>query len=70
MAGTGGPEPGTTFDVPGRGAVTRNQEGCIPDEFLSKSCPRLSNERLTLSMANTGQPASGGSQVSLSTPSL
>lgn len=37
--------------------------GDIPDEFTAK----LSNEPLTLSMANTGQPNSGGSQFFINT---
>mmetsp|Transcript_15969 Transcript_15969/g.26762 ORF Transcript_15969/g.26762 Transcript_15969/m.26762 type:complete len:194 (-) Transcript_15969:124-705(-) len=49
-AGTGGPEPGSTYEVPGVGTKTRNSEGCIEDEFLIKGCPRLSNEPFTLSM--------------------
>jgi cyclophilin family peptidyl-prolyl cis-trans isomerase len=34
--------------------------GTIPDEFREEA--KFSNERGTLSMANTGQPNSGGSQ--------
>mmetsp|Transcript_1051 Transcript_1051/g.1841 ORF Transcript_1051/g.1841 Transcript_1051/m.1841 type:complete len:192 (-) Transcript_1051:124-699(-) len=66
-AGTGGPEPGSTYEVPGVGTKTRNSEGCIEDEFLIKGCPRLSNEPFTLSMANTGQRNSGGSQFFINT---
>lgn len=36
-------------------------DGCIQDEFLHE----MSNSRGTLSMANTGQPNSGGSQFFL-----
>ena len=32
-AGTGGPQAGTTYEVPGKGTISRNGEGCIPDEF-------------------------------------
>ncbi len=35
-AGTGGPQPGTSYDVPGIGTKTRNREGCIEDEFRIK----------------------------------
>jgi cyclophilin family peptidyl-prolyl cis-trans isomerase len=66
-AGTGGPEAGSTYDVPGKGVQTRNREGCIADEFRDAGCPRLSNEPFTLSMANTGQPNSGGSQFFINT---
>ena len=66
-AGTGGPNPGTTYEVPGVGTKTRNREGCIEDEFKNPGCPRLSNEPMTLSMANTGQPNSGGSQFFINT---
>merc|ERR1712061_848874 len=38
--------------------IKRNRGGCIPDELTQK----LSNEPGTFSMANTGQPNSGGSQ--------
>ena len=51
-AGTGGPDGGSTFDVPGIGSQTRNSEGGIPDEFKKKGCPRLSNEPFTLSMVS------------------
>ena len=61
-AGTGGPAPGSKYNVPGKGEITRNGEGSIPDEFRTPGCPKLSNEPFTLSMANTGQPDSGGSQ--------
>jgi cyclophilin family peptidyl-prolyl cis-trans isomerase len=37
---------------------TRNEDGGIPDELTQE----ISNEEGTLSMANTGQPESGGSQ--------
>lgn len=60
-AGTGGPPPKSQFTVlDGSGKViTRDsREGCIPDEFTAK----ITNAPGTLSMANTGQPNSGGSQ--------
>jgi len=59
-AGTGGPPPGSTFKNLKTGeTITRDKrEGCIPDENIDKT----SNEPGTLSMANTGQPNSGGSQ--------
>jgi cyclophilin family peptidyl-prolyl cis-trans isomerase len=66
-AGTGGPAPGSTYEVPGRGTITRNGEGSIPDEFREPNCPKLSNEIGTFSMANTGQPNSGGSQFFINT---
>jgi cyclophilin family peptidyl-prolyl cis-trans isomerase len=43
--------------------VRRDEGGNIPDEFTLE----LSNEPGTLSMANTGQPNSGGSQFFLNT---
>lgn len=53
--------------VPGKGTIKRNAEGSIPDEFREPGCPKLSNEPYTLSMANTGQPNSGGSQFFINT---
>ena len=64
-AGTGGPDPNTKYNVPGKGEISRNAEGCIPDEFRQPGCPKYSNEPGTLSMANTGAPNSGGSQFFL-----
>jgi len=61
-AGTGGPEPGSTFKGCDGKAYKRTNDGGIPDEFGSSSHARLSNEVGSLSMANTGQPQSGGSQ--------
>mmetsp|Transcript_81839 Transcript_81839/g.128898 ORF Transcript_81839/g.128898 Transcript_81839/m.128898 type:complete len:210 (-) Transcript_81839:99-728(-) len=60
-AGTGGPDPDTSFEVlDGSGeSITRDEEGNIPDEFTK----RISNKAGTISMANTGQPNSGGSQI-------
>lgn len=66
-AGTGGPTPRSTYEVPGKGTITRTADGSIPDEFRDPKCPRLSNEPGTLSMANTGSPNSGGSQFFINT---
>uniref|UniRef100_A0A7S0NEY0 Peptidyl-prolyl cis-trans isomerase n=1 Tax=Hanusia phi TaxID=3032 RepID=A0A7S0NEY0_9CRYP len=60
--GTGGPNPNSSYEVPGKGVMKRNQEGSIPDEHTAK----LSNEPFTLSMANAG-PNSGGSQFFINT---
>lgn len=58
-AGTGGPEPRSTFtSADGGRTFQRNAEGGIPDELTA----RLSNTKGTLSMANTGAPETGGSQ--------
>jgi cyclophilin family peptidyl-prolyl cis-trans isomerase len=65
-AGTGGPEPGSTYVVGGQ-TITRNREGSIPDEFRQPNCPKISNEPFTFSMANTGAPNSGGSQFFINT---
>ena len=62
-AGTGGPPPNTSFQGTDGKTYQRNAGGCIPDEFTEK----LSNEPFTLSMANTGQPNSGGSQFFINT---
>ena len=62
-AGTGGPDPGTSYQLEDGRAVKRDAGGNIPDEFTQ----RLSNEPGTLSMANTGQPNSGGSQFFINT---
>eukprot|EP00466_Bigelowiella_natans_P018436 jgi/Bigna1/56640/estExt_Genewise1Plus.C_1090038 len=59
--GTGGPEPGTSFMV-GEETIVR-QDGNIPDEFEAE----ITNEPMTLSMANTGRPNSGGSQFFINT---
>ena len=58
LAGTGGPNPGSTFQGCNGIMHTRNEEGGIPDELTQ----RMTNAPGTLSMANTGQPESGGSQ--------
>mmetsp|Transcript_45376 Transcript_45376/g.98459 ORF Transcript_45376/g.98459 Transcript_45376/m.98459 type:complete len:190 (+) Transcript_45376:65-634(+) len=58
-AGTGGPEPGSSFTNLATGAtIKRNSGGNIPDELTQ----RISNEPGTLSMANTGDKDTGGSQ--------
>eukprot|EP01051_Picozoa_sp_SAG22_P009695 SAG22_NODE_825_length_6973_cov_2.846523_7_plen_394_part_00 len=64
-AGTGGPEGGSEFTVlDGDGvSIQRNAGGNIPDELQGE----ISNEPFTLSMANTGQPNSGGSQFFINT---
>merc|ERR1712100_752574 len=64
-AGTGGPIPNSKFNNLSTGEViTRDaREGCIPDELTQK----ISNDVGTLSMANTGQPNSGGSQFFINT---
>ena len=62
-AGTGGPAPNTAFALPDGSTVTRDGGGNIPDELVAE----ISNEPGTISMANTGQPNSGGSQFFLNT---
>ena len=62
VAGTGGPPPGSTYTTPDGTSITRNG-GNIPDELVAE----ISNEPMTLSMANTGQPNSGGSQIFINT---
>ena len=57
-AGTGGPPPGSKYKNLATGAEITRQGGNIPDELTQK----ISNEPGTLSMANTGQPNTGGSQ--------
>mmetsp|Transcript_15719 Transcript_15719/g.44117 ORF Transcript_15719/g.44117 Transcript_15719/m.44117 type:complete len:136 (+) Transcript_15719:533-940(+) len=57
-AGTGGPPDGTFKNLKTGATETRSNGGNIKDEFAAK----ISNEPGTLSMANTGQPNSGGSQ--------
>ena len=66
QAGTGGPAPGSTYTCNGQ-TIKRNAGGSIPDEFRQAGCPKISNEPFTLSMANTGQPDSGGSQFFINT---
>eukprot|EP00968_Pinguiococcus_pyrenoidosus_P013365 scaffold1220_cov259-Pinguiococcus_pyrenoidosus.AAC.37 len=58
-AGTGGPDGNTSYTNLGDGStVNRDRGGNIPDELTAE----ISNEPGTVSMANTGQPNSGGSQ--------
>lgn len=33
-----------SFQVPGRKDIQRFEDGSIPDEFLEKGCPKISNE--------------------------
>jgi len=60
-AGTGGPPDGTFKNLKTGEQETRSNGGNIQDENISKD----SNAPGTLSMANTGQPNSGGSQFFL-----
>merc|ERR1712007_186060 len=57
-SGTGGPADGTFTNLATGASVRRAGGGNIPDENISRD----SNAPGTLSMANTGQPNSGGSQ--------
>ena len=57
-AGTGGPPDGTFVNLVSGATEKRSNGGNIEDENISKD----SNVKGTLSMANTGQPNSGGSQ--------
>merc|ERR1719235_2276265 len=57
-AGTGGPPDGTFTNLKTGGTERRSNGGNIQDENISKD----TNAPGTLSMANTGQPNSGGSQ--------
>ena len=57
-AGTGGPKDGTFKNLATGGTEQRSNGGNIKDENISKD----TNAPGTLSMANTGQPNSGGSQ--------
>jgi len=59
-AGTGGPEEGSTYVNLATGESVVRKGGCIPDEM--PPALKLSNLPGSLSMANTGQPNSGGSQ--------
>jgi len=62
-AGTGGPQPGSSFTVNGKTIKRDAREGCIPDELTQK----ITNDVGTLSMANTGAKNSGGSQFFVNT---
>merc|ERR1712194_732128 len=60
-AGTGGPEDGTFTNLKNGATERRSNGGNIQDENISRD----TNAPGTLSMANTGQPNSGGSQLFL-----
>merc|ERR1712157_664197 len=60
-AGTGGPPDGTFKNLKTGATERRTNGGNIQDENISRD----SNVKGTLSMANTGQPNSGGSQFFL-----
>jgi cyclophilin family peptidyl-prolyl cis-trans isomerase len=60
-AGTGGPDDGTFPNLVTGGVETRSNGGNIKDENID----RTSNSPGTLSMANTGEKNSGGSQLFL-----
>merc|ERR1711937_477166 len=60
-AGTGGPPDGTFTNLKTGGTERRGNGGNIQDENISRD----TNAPGTLSMANTGQPNSGGSQFFL-----
>eukprot|EP00635_Sarcinochrysidales_sp_CCMP3193_P008350 CAMPEP_0118914214 /NCGR_PEP_ID=MMETSP1166-20130328/14652_1 /TAXON_ID=1104430 /ORGANISM="Chrysoreinhardia sp, Strain CCMP3193" /LENGTH=206 /DNA_ID=CAMNT_0006853783 /DNA_START=50 /DNA_END=670 /DNA_ORIENTATION=+ len=62
-AGTGGPDGGTSFALPDGSTVKRDGGGNIPDELVVP----ISNDPGTISMANTGMPNSGGSQIFINT---
>ena len=62
-AGTGGPAHGSTYTNLVTGEEIVRNGGNIPDENIDQT----SNEVGTLSMANTGQPNSGGSQLFINT---
>jgi cyclophilin family peptidyl-prolyl cis-trans isomerase len=58
-AGTGGPDAGSSYqNLSDNKTITRDNGGNIPDELTQK----IPNAPGTLSMANTGQPNTGGSQ--------
>jgi cyclophilin family peptidyl-prolyl cis-trans isomerase len=60
-SGTGGPQDGTFKNLKTGEDETRSGGGNIQDENISKD----TNAPMTLSMANTGRPNSGGSQFFL-----
>jgi len=60
-AGTGGPDPNSTFKSCDGTTIKRTHDGGIPDE-IGKEQYKITNDVGTLSMANTGRPKSGGSQ--------
>jgi len=63
-AGTGGPDPGSSFQGLDGNMYTRTPGGGIPDE-VGQPHQKISNTKGSLSMANTGRPQSGGSQFFL-----
>mmetsp|Transcript_16978 Transcript_16978/g.22028 ORF Transcript_16978/g.22028 Transcript_16978/m.22028 type:complete len:189 (+) Transcript_16978:110-676(+) len=65
-AGTGGPDGYTTFRSCDDQEYKRTSDGGIEDE-IGKKEQMLTNAVGTLSMANTGQPKSGGSQFFINT---
>ena len=60
-AGTGGPADGSCFTNLKDGSTVSRAGGTIPDEFTAK----IRNDAGSLSMANNGEPDSGGSQIFL-----
>lgn len=60
-AGTGGPAPNSKFQGCDGKTYSRTGDGGIPDE-VGQPHQAITNDVGTLSMANTGQPQSGGSQ--------
>uniref|UniRef100_A0A7S0J6X5 Peptidyl-prolyl cis-trans isomerase n=1 Tax=Calcidiscus leptoporus TaxID=127549 RepID=A0A7S0J6X5_9EUKA len=62
-SGTGGPPDGQFKNLKTGKMETRSNGGNIQDEYAAK----ISNEPGTLSMANTGQKNSGGSQFFMNT---
>mmetsp|Transcript_15835 Transcript_15835/g.53356 ORF Transcript_15835/g.53356 Transcript_15835/m.53356 type:complete len:215 (-) Transcript_15835:52-696(-) len=63
IAGTGGPPGGSSYTLADGKVITRDAGGNIPDELIAP----ISNLPGTISMANTGMPNSGGSQIFLNT---
>jgi cyclophilin family peptidyl-prolyl cis-trans isomerase len=59
IAGTGGPPDGTFKNLKTGATETRTNGGNIQDEHVSEDA----NDSGTLSMANTGEPHTGGSQI-------
>ena len=62
-AGTGGPPGNSKYELPDGSTITRDAGGNIPDELLAP----ITNAPGTVSMANTGAPNSGGSQIFINT---
>lgn len=63
IAGTGGPAAGSSYSLPDGTTIKRDGGGNIPDELVAE----ISNGVGTISMANTGMPNSGGSQIFINT---